>query len=176
MRGPLLSGALGSALTLKRVCAILREHAPALVLSSLWLADTVSKELPVTALIEADKRRNARRVVKRAGKAGKKLLVAAAGEELPVAAGTAGCIVVENLAEIADDDQAADFLARVARGVRAGGKLVALDATKNAATEARLAGLFLSAALVGIAQERPKEGALLTMGAPAPAAVLAARR
>jgi hypothetical protein len=176
MRGPLLSGALGSAVTLKRVCAILRQHSPTVVLSALWLADTVSKEVPVTALIEADKRRNARRVVRRATKTGKKLLVAAAGEELPVAAGTAGCIVIESLSEIGDDDQAAEFLVRLAPGLRAGGRLVALDATKSAATEARLAGLFLAAALVGIAQERPKEGALLTMGAPAPAPVLAARR
>jgi hypothetical protein len=145
------------------------------VLSALWLAETVSREVPVTAFIEADKRRGARRVVRRAAKAGKKLLVAAAGEELPVGIGSAGCVLVESLSEIADDDQAAEFLVRVTRGLRPGGLVVALDATKNAVTEARLAGLFLSAALVGIAQERPRDGALLTIGAPAPAAVLAGR-
>jgi len=53
--------------------------------------------------------------------------------------------------------------------------LLALDATKSAAVEARLAGLFLAAALTGIAQERPREGALLTIGGPGPPGVLESR-
>ncbi|HEX7596814.1 MAG TPA: hypothetical protein VF518_01295, partial [Polyangia bacterium] len=48
-------------------------------------------------------------------------------------------------------------------------------ATKHQETEARLAGLFLAAALTGITQVRPREGALLTMGSAPSATVVAVR-
>jgi hypothetical protein len=102
-------------------------------------------------------------------------MVVAAGEEIPVAGQGAGCIVIEKLAEIEDDAEAAAFLVRLAPVLRPDGVLLALDATKSAAVQARLAGLFLAASLTGIAQEQPREGAVLTIGSPAPAAVLAAR-
>jgi hypothetical protein len=129
----------------------------------------------VTVLIEADKRRGARRAVRRAGREGHRLMVVAAGEELPVSEERAGCILIENMAEITDDAEAASFLTRLIPALRPDGLLLALDATKNPVIEARLAGLFLGVALTNIAQQRPREGALLTIGGrPAPA-VLASR-
>jgi hypothetical protein len=175
MRGPLLSGPLGSPVTLERVCQIVRPRPPAVVLSALWLAQTLATQVPVTALIEGDKRRGARRVVRRAARTGRPLMVVTAGETLPVGPRRAGCILVENLAGIADDAAAADFLARLAGALRADGLLLAVDTTKSAAVEARVAGLFLGAALARIAQERPRDGVLLTLGSPGPGAVVAAR-
>jgi hypothetical protein len=160
---------------LARVCAIARERKPAVVLSALWLAERLATEVPVTVLIEAEKRRGARRAVRRAAREKQPLMVVAAGEELPMALGQSGCILVENLSEIAGDAEAADFLAYLAPSLKPDGVLLALDATKSPATEARVASLFLAAALTGIAQERPRDGAVLTIGGAAPAAVLAAR-
>ena len=160
---------------LERVCLIARERAPALVLSALWLAERLATQLPVTVLIEPDKRRGARRAVRRAAKDGHRLMVVAAGEEIPVGAEHAGCILVENLSEIADDAEASAFLLRLAPALRPEGLILALDATKSPDVEARLAGLFLAAALANVAQQRPREGALLTLGARPDAAVLLGR-
>lgn len=175
MRGPLLSGAVGSRVALERVCQIVRPRGPAVVLSALWLARALSTQVPVTALIEGDQRRGARRVVRRAARAGQSLMVVTAGEALPMAPGRAGCVLVESLSGITDDRMAADFLARLAGTLRSDGLLLAVDATKAAAVEARVAGLFLAAALGSVAQERPREGVLLTLGRPGPASVVAAR-
>lgn len=160
---------------LERVCLIARERAPALVLSALWLAERLATQLPVTVLIEPDKRRGAKRTVRRAAKDGQRLMVVSAGEQLPVGDQRTGCILIENLNDIADEAEAIGFLHRLAPALRPEGLLLALDATKSAAVEARVAGLFLGAAMTGIAQQRPREGALLTIGARPPAAVLALR-
>jgi predicted O-methyltransferase YrrM len=160
---------------LERVCLIARERSPALVLSALWLGERLATQLPVTVLIEAEKRRGARRAVRRAGREGHRLMVVAAGEEFPVSEERAGCILIENMAEITDDAEAASFLARLVPALRPDGLLLALDATKNPAIEARLAGLFLAVALTNVAQQRPREGALLTIGGRPPAPVLASR-
>jgi predicted O-methyltransferase YrrM len=175
MRGPLLSGPLGSSVTLARVCELVGARGPTVVLSALWLARALAGQMPVTALIEADKRRPALRVVRQAARTGRPLMVVTAGEALPMSMGRVGCILVENLAAIADDAEAADYLAELAPALREDGLLLALDATKNPAVEARLAGLFMAAALGAVAQERPRDGALLTLGRPGPAPVVAAR-
>jgi predicted O-methyltransferase YrrM len=175
MRGPLLSGPVGSAVTLRRVCEIARDRAPAAVLSALWLAERLAAEVAVAAFVEPTKRGGARRVVRRAARRQRRLMVVTAAEDLPVAPRSVGCIVVESLAEIEDDGQAADFLARLAPALRVGGVVLCLDGTKNPAVEARMAGLFIAAALTGIVQERPREGALLTIGAAAAPAVIEAR-
>jgi hypothetical protein len=175
MRGPILSGPLGSPATLERVCELVKPRAPAVVLSALWLARALSARVPVTALVEGELRRGARREVRRAAKAGLPLLVVTAGEALPMGPAGAGCILLENLAGIEDDVLAADFLAGLAPALRADGMLLALDATRSPAVESRLAGLFLAAALGSVTQERPREGALLTVGRPGPAPVVAAR-
>jgi predicted O-methyltransferase YrrM len=160
---------------LERVCLIARERAPALVLSALWLAERLATQLPVTVLIEAEKRRGARRAVRRAAKDGQRLMVVAAGEDIPVGGERAGCILLENMSEIADDAEAAAFLVRLLPALRPDGLLLALDATKSPAVEARLSSLFLAAALTNIAQQHPREGAVLTIGGRPAAAVLASR-
>jgi acetylornithine/succinyldiaminopimelate/putrescine aminotransferase len=175
MRGPLLSGPVGSPAALERVCQIVRPRGPAVVLSALWLAQTLAAQVPVTALIEGDKRRGARRAVRRAARSGQPLMVVTAGEALPMGPGRAGCILVESLSQITDDGAAADLLARLASSLRGDGLLLAVEATKSPAVEARVAGLFLAAALSAVAQERPREGVLLTLGSPGPGQVVAAR-
>jgi hypothetical protein len=167
---------VGSPATLDRLCQIVRPRGPAVVLSALWLAQTLARQVPVTALVEADKRRGAKRAVRRAARAGQPLMVVTAGEALPMAPGRAGCIIVDRLSDITDDAAAADFLVRLTGALRADGILLAVDATKLPAVEARLSGLFLAAALAGVAQERPREGVLLTLGSPGPSAVVTARR
>jgi hypothetical protein len=175
MRGPLLSGPIGSAATLSRVCQLVRERGPAVVLSAVWLAEALAGEVPVLAVVEPDKRKAAQRAVKRAAGSGHRLLVVTAGEAVPLPDGSAGVIVTEELSEIEDDEEAADYLAGLAATLRPGGILLSLDATKSPATEARLANVFLGAALVDVGQERPKEGALMTVGAAPAPLVLAAR-
>jgi hypothetical protein len=175
MRGSLLAGPLGHRTTLERVAELARERPPVVVLSALWLAEALASSMPVAALIESDVVRGARRALRRARDGGQHLLVAAAGEELPVRAGAAGTLLLEGLGDIEQPGEAAEFLARLARHLRPDGQVVALEATKSPAVEARLAALFLSAALTGIVQERPREGAVLTIAAVPSAAVLAAR-
>ena len=143
MRGPLLSGPLGSAATLDRVCRLLQEHQPVVVLSALWLAETLAGSFPVLALVEEDKRSAALRAVRRASRSANRLLVVSAGEDVPA--------------------------------LRPDGVVASLDATKHQETEARLAALFLAAALTGISQVRPREGALLTIGSAPAQAVTAVR-
>src|SRR4051812_42882559 len=121
MRGPLLAGPIGSSVMLDRVVAIARERSPAVVLSALWLAERLATQLPVAVLLEGDKRRGARRVVRRAGRDGQRLMVLAAGEALPVGDGRAGCVLIENLAEIEDDVEAVTFLGGLAPALREGG-------------------------------------------------------
>jgi len=175
MRGPLLSGPLGSAATLERVALVLRARGPVVVLSALWLAEALSASFPVAALIEADVRRPARRVVRRAGTKRRPLLVAAGGAELPLRSASLGALVVENLAEIEDDFEAADFLAELPLFLRSDGLVLSLDATRSAAAEERIAGLFMAAGLIGVTQERPRDGVVLTAAGPAAAVVVAAR-
>jgi hypothetical protein len=169
MRGPLLSGAVGSPAALARLCQILRAKPPAVVLSSLWLARELAEEIPVVAVLEREVAKAARRALKKAQAAGHRLAAVVAGEALPLAPGRAGALVVESLLEI-EDAEAVDFLLGLAATLRPDGVVVALDRTKDPVAEARAAGTFLAAGLTHIAQERPREGALLTLGcAPRPA-------
>ena len=94
MRGPLLSGSLGSTATLDRVCRLLQDHQPTVVLSALWLAEALAGRFPVLALIEEDKRSAALRAVKRAKKSASPLLVVSAGEDVPLASGAVGAILI----------------------------------------------------------------------------------
>ena len=110
-----------------------------------------------------------------AAKAGHPLLVVAAGEDLPVRTGSVGSVVIENLTAIEDDETALAYLADVATLLRPGGLLLALDAVKDLKTEERITGLMLAAGYTRLAQERPRGGALLTVGHPLPPAGLAAR-
>lgn len=175
MRGPLLSGTLGSSATLARVCDLMRAHAPVVVLSTLWLAETLAVELPILALIEEEKRGAAVRVRKRARKLGLPLTLVMAASELPLAAGSVGAVLVDSLMDIEDPSAAAELLLGVLPTLRPDGIVVSLDATKNPDLESRVSGMFLAASLVEISQVRPRDGALLTIGRAPHVAVAAAR-
>lgn len=174
MRGPLLVGPIGSAASLDRVAALVRDKAPAIVLSSVWLASALAQAHEVLLLCEPEAQRQAKRALKRASSAGQKLSVVVAGETLPLPTGSAGAFLVEGLADTEEED-AISFLLDLGHSLAPEGRVVALDGTKDPAVEARVAGFFLAAGLRRIGQERPKEGALLTVAdAPLPE-VLAAR-
>ena len=175
MRGSLLSGPLGSAATLDRVCRLLQGHQPTVVLSALWLAEALASRFPVLALVEEDKRPAALRAVRRAGKSAHPLLVVSAAEDVPLGHGMVGAILIENLMDVEDGSAAEDLLVGLLPALRPHGVVVSLDATKHQETEARLSALFLAAALTGIVQVRPREGALLTIGAAPPPTVTAIR-
>lgn len=170
MRGPLLSGTLGSQATLDRVCSLVREHAPVVVLSTLWLAETLAAEMPILALVEEEKRAAARRSKRRAGKLGLPLTLVMAASDLPLTPASTGAVLVDSLIDIEDEAAAVDLLLGVLPTLRPGGILLSLDATKSPDLESRVAKTFLAASLTGISQMRPRDGALLTLGrAPHPA-------
>jgi hypothetical protein len=173
MRGPILSGAIGSPVTLRRLCQILRAKPPTAVLSSLWLGAAAAAEVPVLVMIEPDGVKATRRALRKAAEAGRRLSAAVAGEELPLSPGRAGSIVLESVTEL-EPRETIGYLIRLAAALRPEGVLIAVDRTKDPATEARLANAFLAAGLTGIAQERPREGALLTVGGAQHPAVLKA--
>jgi phosphatidylglycerol:prolipoprotein diacylglycerol transferase len=66
------------------------------------------------------------------------------------------------------------FLGSLLPVLRPGGIVLALDAAETPAAEAYIARLFLAAPLVGIVQERPRSGALLTLGIVPPRPVVEA--
>jgi hypothetical protein len=171
MRGPLLSGPVGSRVTLERLAARIGARGPVVVLGTTWLAAALAEALSVTLLVEPDGLKAARRARREASG---RLLVAAAGEELPLRRGAAGVIVLEGTLEL-DERDAQTYVSGLAPYLRADGQLVGVDATKDPAAEARVAAGFLAAGLVGIGQERPREGALVTFGNAPPPAALAAR-
>ena len=82
--------------------------------------------------------------------------------------------MVENAAGLPEED-VARWLGALGPCLRPGGRLIAADATASTRAAARVAGAFLSAALTGIVQEWPREGALLTVGIAPAAPIVAAR-
>jgi hypothetical protein len=130
--------------------------------------------MPILALVEEDKRSAAVRAVRRANKAGRPLLVVSAGEDVPLKRGTVGAILIENIMDVEDLAAAEELLVGLLPALRPDGIIGSLDATKSQEVEARVSGLFLAAALTRIAQFRPREGALLTVGsAPSPVVMTA---
>jgi hypothetical protein len=174
MRGPLLSGALGSPATLGRLCNLVQEHSPVVVLSALWLAETLSAEIPILALVEEEKRSAARRAHCRTQRLGQPLSIVVAASDVPLAANSVGAILVDSLVDIEDETAACELLVALLHSLKPDGIVISLDATKNPDLEARVAGIFLGANLANLKQIRPREGALLTIGnAPHPAISLA---
>lgn len=174
MRGPLLSGALGSRATIACLARLLDGRGPVAVLSTIWLGELLSQRSPVFLLVEPQKQRAARRAAQRAARAGRPLLIAGAGEELPLRPGGLPALVVDHLAEIESETsrQEADaFVRALVACLRPGGLLVALDRTRDRAVEAALSRRFLAAALSDVGQERPRDGVVLTVGAAPPAIV-----
>jgi hypothetical protein len=175
MRGPLLSGALGSPATLGRALQLVREHPPVVVLSALWLAETLSSEIPVLALIEEDKRGAAGRALRRAHKQGLPLSVVVAAADVPLAKTAVGAVLVDSLVDIEEHSAAIELLAGLCPLLKADGLVLSLDATKSPTLEARVAEIFLAASLTQVKQMRPRDGALLTTGVVPDPAVVAAR-
>jgi hypothetical protein len=177
MRGPLLSGPLGSAAALQamaRWSTGLVPESPAVVLGPLWLGEALAATGRVLMLVEPDHRAALARVRRRAARAKRPLQIALAAAELPLRPGSLGLLVVENVAGL-PTDEAARWLAALAPCLRPGGRLLAADATSSTEAAARVAGVFLSAALVDIVQERPRDGVVLTVGLGPAAAITAAR-
>ena len=175
MRGPLLSGALGSPATLGRVCSLVRDRSPIVVLSALWLAETLASELEVLALVEDDKRSAALRALRRARKAGHRLDIVVAAAEVPLTLASVGAVVLDSLVDIEDQAAARDLIVALLPALKRDAVVVSLDATKSPPLEARVSEIFLASSLAKITQARPREGALVTTGfAPHPA-VCAAR-
>jgi hypothetical protein len=170
MRGPLLSGPLGSATSLAAIARWLDGAGPVVVLGPVWLAETLAARAPVLFLDEPDDRRVLVRARRRADKAARPLTIGLAGAEVPLARASLGALVVENVAGLAAEE-AARWVEALVPCLRPGGRLVAVDATSSPTAASRVAGVFLSAALIELAQEQPRDGVVLTVGA-APAAVV----
>jgi len=187
MRGPLLSGPLGSQPTLE---ALLRwtkistqtstginaapPRAPVVVLGPPWLGAAIARGGRTLLLVESELRPQALRTYRRAKKDSQPLEVALAAAELPFGLGTLSALVVENVAGLpaAEGER---WIAALMPLLRPGGRLIAADATSSDDAAARVAGAFLAAALLDIIQEWPREGAVLTVGIAPAAAVTAAR-
>jgi len=174
MRGPLLSGPLGSASVLDALLVRLREAGKTAVIGPLWLGETLSAEIPVVLLVEPEDRGRARRVAKRAAAAGRRLTVVVAGVDLPLLPGSVDALVIESAAALSSDELAR-WTETLVPALKPGGLLIAADATDDPAVEASLAGQFLGAALIGIVQDRPREGVVLTIGKAPEAALVKAR-
>jgi hypothetical protein len=174
VKGPLLSGALGSAPTLAAVLRWTEGRAPVVVIGPPWLGDAVATASRVLVLVEPEARPIAVRARRRARKQNRALDVALAAAELPLARGLLPALVVENVGGL-QDDEARRWLAALVPCLRPGGRLIAADATSSKTAAARVAGAFLSAALIDIVQEWPRDGALLTIGVAPTSSVIKAR-
>jgi hypothetical protein len=150
------------------------ERAPVIVLGPPWLGDAVSRGGRTLVLVEAELRPQALRARRRAKKEGRPLDVTLAAAELPLRRGSLSALIVENVAGLSDEESAR-WIAALVPCLRPGGRLIAADATSSNAAAARVAGAFLSAALVEIVQEWPRDGALLTLGVAPAASIIAAR-
>jgi len=150
------------------------DRAPVIVLGPPWLGAAMSRGGRTLVLVEAEVRPQALRARKRAQKEGRPLDVTLAAAELPLRRGSLSALVVENVAGLSNEE-AARWIGALAPCLRPGGRLIAADATSSDAAAARVAGAFLSAALVEIVQEWPRDGALLTVAVAPAAPIIAAR-
>jgi hypothetical protein len=174
VKGPLLSGALGSAPTLAAVLRWTEGRAPVVVIGPPWLGDAVATAGRVLVLVEAESRPIAVRARRRARKQERALDVAVAGADLPLGRGVLPALVVENVGGL-QEDEAIRWLAALVPCLRPGGRLIAADATSSTAAAARVAGAFLSSVLTDIVQEWPRDGALLTVGVAPTSSIIDAR-
>jgi hypothetical protein len=176
MRGPFLSGALGTTASL---AAILRwakgaSSDPVVVLGPLWLGVTLSAELRVVMLVATDDHAVVKRARRRAHKAGRSFEIAVGGADVPLRPRSVGAMIVENASGL-DAAAAARWIEALVPSLRPGGRLIAADATGDVAAMARVSGTFLSSALVGLTQEMPRDGVVLTVAHAPDARIMAAR-
>jgi hypothetical protein len=150
------------------------DRAPVIVLGPPWLGDAVARGGRTLILVESELRPQALRARKRAQKEGRPLDVTLAAADLPFRRGALSALVVENVAGLTAEE-ASRWIAALVPCLRPGGRLIAADATSSDAAAARVTGAFLSAALIEIVQEWPREGAVLTVGVAPAAPVIAAR-
>jgi hypothetical protein len=174
MRGPLLSGALGSTSSLDAILRWAKGADPVVVLGPLWLGVTLAAELRVVMLVASDDHAAVKRARRRALKAGRAFEVAVGGAEVPLRPRSVGAMIVENVAGL-DAGAAARWLEALGPCLRPGGRLIAADATADVAAMARVSATFLSTALVGLTQETPRDGVVLTVAQAPDARVMAAR-
>jgi hypothetical protein len=159
------------------VCSLVHERSPVVVLSALWLAETLVTAMPVLALVEEEKRGAAVRAQRRANKHGYPLTIMVAASELPLGQGAAGAVLVDSLVDIEEKTATTELLLGLLPALKPDGVVISLDPTKSPALEARVAESFLAASLANVTQLRPRDGALLTAGyAPHPAIVAARLR
>jgi hypothetical protein len=177
MRGPLLSGPLGGAAPLAALARWIAGAGPVVVLGPAWLAEVLATRARVLFLDEPrdlNARRGLVRARRRAQKASRPLDIGLAGADLPLRRGSLGALVVENVAGL-EAEEAARWVDALVPCLRPGGRLVAADVTAGSAAAARVAGVFLSAALVDLTQEWPRDGVVLTVGLAPAAPIVAAR-
>jgi hypothetical protein len=174
MRGPLLSGALGSAAALDALLRWAKPADPVVVLGPLWLGETLAAELRVVMLVATDDRAAVKRARRRAQKAGHAFEIAIGGAEVPLRPRAVSALIVENVTGL-DAAAAARWITALVPCLHPGGRLIAADATSEPAAMARVSGTFLAAALVGLSQEQPRDGVVLTIGQAPDAHVMAAR-
>jgi hypothetical protein len=179
MRGPLLSGPLGSQSTLEALvrwtsAGTAEAGSPIVVLGPAWLGAALARGGRTLLLVESDARPQALRAFRRARRESRPLDVALAAAELPFRRGSLSTVLVENVAGL-EGPEAERWIAALVPMLRPGGRLIAADATSSDAAAARVAGAFLAAALIDIVQEWPREGAVLTAGTVPAAAIVAAR-
>jgi hypothetical protein len=129
---------MGSPATLRLLFDLVRGHAPVAVMGPPWLAEKLQA-------------------------AGEASLLLAAPDLGATAAGSFGAVMVENLAARAPTEVTA-LLLRLAEAIRPGGKVLALDRTKDLALQAQVATTFLAAGFGDLRQSRPRGGALITAG------------
>ena len=145
-----------------------------MILGPLWLGVTLAAELRVLMLVATDDHPAVKRARRRAHKAGRAFEVAVGGAEVPLRPGSVGVMIVENVAGL-DAAAARLWMEALLPGLRPGGRLIAADATSDVAAMARVSGTFLSAALIGVTQEQPREGLVLTIAEAPDARIMAAR-
>jgi hypothetical protein len=174
MRGPLLSGVLGSAASLGALLRWAKGADPVVVLGPLWLGETLAAELSVLMLVATDDRPAVKRARRRAQRAGRAFEVALGAAELPLRPRSVGAMIVENVVGL-DPAAAARWLATLVPSLRPGGRLIAADATDSPPALARVAGAFLGAALIGLVQEQPRDGVVLTVGEAPDERIMSAR-